>query len=127
MYLYETGISNAWNLLDLIMKWGAMDGLFGDNSKDLTSNGGQDKLHQYNIDDMQSDPEGQHKYPAEQRIKEVKSLTNNIRYRPVSHKYLWLLSMFYVLSVLNCLGDNNLVMRTPLRSDFCLLRKTPFL
>jgi hypothetical protein len=101
-------------LFDFIHKWGAMDGLYSDNAKVQTSYAVQDILRQYNINDMQSEPEMQHQNPAERRIQEVKSMTNILMDRSGSPKYLWFLCMLYVIMILNCLAHPNLDMRTPI-------------
>ena len=76
-------------LLDFICKWGAMDGLYSDNAKVQTSYAVQDILHQYNINDMQSEPKMQHQNPAERHIQEVKSMTNILMDHSGSPRYLW--------------------------------------
>ena len=103
-------------LLDFILKWGAMDGLFSDNAKVQTSYAVQDILRQYNINDMQSEPEMQHQNPAERRIQEVKSMTNTLMDRSGSPKHLWFLCMLYVVMILNCSAGPNLNMRTPIEA-----------
>eukprot|EP00957_Ditylum_brightwellii_P037743 2854460-Ditylum_brightwellii.AAC.1 len=65
-----------------------MKGLFGDNTKAQTSMAVKVILHQYNIDDMQSEPYQQNQNHFERRIQEVKAMTNVMMDRSGAPAYL---------------------------------------
>jgi hypothetical protein len=87
--------------MDFIRKWGAMKGLFSDNTKAKTSMAIKDILCQYNIDDMQSEPHQQNQNPTERLIQEVKALTNVMMDRSGALAYLWLLCMTICVFIMN--------------------------
>jgi hypothetical protein len=65
-------------LMDFIRRWEVMDGL-SDNSNAQTSKAVADILRQeYNIYDIQSEPNQQNQNFAERRIQGVKSMTNTL-------------------------------------------------
>eukprot|EP00957_Ditylum_brightwellii_P077591 5895818-Ditylum_brightwellii.AAC.1 len=55
IYGMKTELQMIGTLMDFICKWGTMKGLFSDNAKAQTSMAIKDVLHQYNIDDIQSE------------------------------------------------------------------------
>ena len=64
--------------MDFIRRWEVMDGL-SDNSNAQTSKAVADILRQeYNIYDIQSEPNQQNQNFAERRIQGVKSMTNTL-------------------------------------------------
>ena len=101
-------------LTDFIRKWGAMNGLFSDNTKAQTSLAVQDILRQYNIDDMQSEPHQQNQNPAERRIQEVKAMTNVMMDRAGAPAYLWLLCLKVCVFILNRLAQKQIGWETPI-------------
>eukprot|EP00957_Ditylum_brightwellii_P142788 10879743-Ditylum_brightwellii.AAC.1 len=75
-------------LMDFIRKWGAMKGLFSNNSKAQTSMAVKDILHQYNMDVMQSEPHQQNQNPAKRPIQAVKAMKNVMMDRTGAPAYL---------------------------------------
>eukprot|EP00957_Ditylum_brightwellii_P185852 14149879-Ditylum_brightwellii.AAC.1 len=65
-----------------------MKELFSDNAKAQTSMAVKDILLQYNIDDMQSEPNQQNQNLAERRIQEVKAMANVMMDRSGAPTYL---------------------------------------
>jgi hypothetical protein len=94
-------------LVDFIRKYGAMQGLVSDCSKEQTSIEVDDILRLYCIKDRQSEPYFQHQNPAERKIQDVKRVTNNILDRLGIPDEYWLLTVLFVCGLFNVLSNRH--------------------
>ena len=96
-----------FTLEEFIHDHGAMQGLKSDNAKSETSRAMHDILRLYCIKDKQSEPHYENQNPIERRIQDVKRMTHNIMDRVACPAKYWLLTMLFVVGLLNVLVNTN--------------------
>ena len=90
-----------FTLEEFIRDHGAMQGLKSNNAKSETSRAMHDILRLYCIKDKQSKPHYENQNPIERCIQDIKCMTNNIMDRVACPAKYWLLTMLFVVSLLN--------------------------
>jgi hypothetical protein len=100
---------------DFICTHGAPDALLSNNDHAQIDKQALQILRMYAIDDMQCEPHHQHQNYAERRIQEVKKMVNTIMDCTNTPQEYWLLCLFYVTYLLNCLAVESLNWHTPLQ------------
>ena len=60
----------------------------------------------------------QNQNPAECRIQEIKCATRNSLYCSGEPIWYWILSMYYVISILNCMPHQSLSWRIPYKAEY---------
>jgi hypothetical protein len=118
IYVMQSESQMPGSLMDFIRSFGAMQGLFSDNSKVQLSKAVKDILRMYNIKDMQSEPHKQWQNPAKRCIQEIKSMTNIVMDRSGAPAYLWLLCMTYCGFILYHLACDSLGDVCPIQAAF---------
>ena len=96
-----------FTLKEFIRDHGAMQGLKSDNAKSETSHAMHDILRLYCIKDKQSKPHYENQNPIERHIQDVKCMTNNIMDHVACPAKYWLLTMLFVVRLLNILVNTN--------------------
>ena len=96
-----------FTLEEFIRDHGAMQGLKSDNAKSETSHAMHDILQLYCIKDKQSEPHYENQNPIERCIQDIKRMTNNIMDRVACPAKYWLLTMLFVVGLLNVLVNTN--------------------
>ena len=93
-------------LQDFIREYGAMEGLKSDNARSETSFAMKDIFRMYMIKDRQSEPHYLHQNPIEHCIQDLKRMTHRIMDRVGCSSGYWLLSLLYVIGLLNVLSNS---------------------
>ena len=114
-------------LEDNVRQRGAMDKLVSDRAKSTFSRRALDFLRYYCIDQWQSEPYHQNQNFAENRINDVKRITNILLDRTGTPAHVWLLCLTFVCFLLNNTAHPSLKWNTPLftltgqRNDISML------
>ena len=99
---------------DFIRKWGAPDILLSDNAKAETSQHVKRILCEYNVTAKYTEPYHPNQSLADQRIQDVKNMSNIIIDRTNTPIFLWFLSLQYVVYLLNHLAVKSFHWWTPI-------------
>ena len=90
-----------------------MDKLISDRAEVETSNKVLDILRNYFIGDWQSAPHTQHQNPAERRYQTIKRITNTLLDRTGAPSSTWLLTICYIVYILNITSAESLQWHIP--------------